>query len=254
MAEIHPQARPFFLKGNDIACLLIHGFTTSPSEMRDLGERLNYEGFSVSVPLLPGHGSSSEDLNRTTWREWYAWIRDEAGILRENYRQVYLIGLSMGGLLALKAAADMEGLSGVVTINSPIYLKGSLVPFAPVLKFIRPYIPKKIDDNYREMKMRARFAYDDVPVRAFLSMRELIRLVVKSLKNVRVPLLIFQSETDESIEEKSALVIKNRAGSQDKKLIWLKNSAHVATMGPEIDLINKEITGFIRQNMDNNVR
>lgn len=245
MPDIHPQAQPFFLEAGTTACILVHGFTTSPSEMRQLGENLHQEGFSVKAPLLPGHGSSPADLNRTSWRDWYGAVQDELVSLQNRYERLYLIGLSMGGLLALKAASEMQGVHGVVTINSPIYLKGSLVPFAPVIKFFRPYIPKRIDDNYREMKRRERFAYDDIPVKAFLSMKELIKLVVKNLKKVTGPVLIFQSETDESIEEKSALIIRNHCGSEDKTLIWLKQSTHVATMGPECDLIAREIVNFI---------
>lgn len=247
MNKVHPQAEPFSLEGNETVCLLVHGFTTSPSEMRDLGERLNGAGFTVQVPLLPGHGSSPEDLNNTTWEDWNGMVLREAEALRASHQTLFIIGLSMGGLLALKVAAELEGVDGVVTINSPIYLKGSLVPFAPLIKFFRPYIPKKIDDSYLNMKKRDRFAYDDIPVKAFLSMKQLIKLVVKSLKRMRSPLLIFQSETDESIEEKSALVILNQAGSQDKQLVWLQQSSHVATMGPELELISNEIIGFIRQ-------
>ncbi len=251
VADIHPQARPFFLKGGPVTCLLIHGFTTSPSEMRHLGEKLHEEGFTVSAPLLPGHGSTPEDLNRTTWWDWYGAVKEEAQKLDDSYRQLYLIGLSMGGLLALKTAADLEGVAGVATINTPIYLKGYLIPFAPILKFVKPYVPKKIDENYREMKKRERFAYDDIPVKAFLSMRQLTKMVVRSLKKVVAPVLIFQSEEDESVEKKSALVIRDQV-TGDKRLVWLQKSSHVATMGPEIDFISQEIIGFIKQNNDNN--
>jgi len=84
-----------------------------------------------------------------------------------------------------------------------------------------------------------------------LSMRQLTKMVVRSLKKVVAPVLIFQSEEDESVEKKSALVIRDQV-TGDKRLVWLQKSSHVATMGPEIDFISQEIIGFIKQNNDNN--
>lgn len=121
------------------------------------------------------------------------------------------------------------------------------MPFARILRFIRPYMPKKLDDNYRIMREQDRFAYDEIPVKAFLSVRELSRQVVRDLKNVKVPVLIFQSKNDESIEERSALVIRGQVGSQEENLIWLEKSSHVATMGPELSFITREICRFIHK-------
>ncbi|HOV43263.1 MAG TPA: alpha/beta fold hydrolase, partial [Syntrophothermus lipocalidus] len=246
--NVHPKAEPFLLTGNSGTCiLLIHGFTSSPSELRELGERLNQQGFTVRAPLLPGHGSSPVDLNETTWRDWYGKVKGEVEGLQSLCSSLFLVGLSMGGLLALKAAAELEGIRGVVTINAPIFFKGSLVPFARILRFIRPYMPKKLDDNYRIMRAQDRFAYDEIPVKAFLSVKELSRQVVRDLKNVKVPVLIFQSKNDESIEERSALVIRGQVGSREENLIWLEKSSHVATMGPELPFITGEICRFIHK-------
>lgn len=248
MEKVHPEAEPFLLAGGSgTGILLVHGFTSSPSELRDLGEGLNRQSFTVRAPLLPGHGSSPADLNETGWPDWYGAVRDEIERLQSVCNSLFLVGLSMGGLLVLKAAAELSGIKGVVTINSPVMFKGSLVPFAPVLRFIRPYMPKKMDENYHRLKRQNRFAYDEVPVKAFISVRRLARLVIKDLKKVTVPVLIFQSENDEAIEEKSALIIKNQVASRDKTLIWLKESSHVATMGPEIPYITEKICTFVRK-------
>ncbi len=249
MRNVYPEAEPFFLTGESgTGILLVHGFTSSPSELRPLGDGLNRQSFTVRAPLLPGHGSSPAHLNETGWRDWYESVRDEITHLEFLCERIFLVGLSMGGLLVLKAAAELPGIRGVVTINAPVMFKGSLVPFAPVLRFIRPYMPKKMDENYRRMKKQNRFAYDEVPVKAFISVKHLAKQVVKDLKNVTVPVLIFQSENDEAIEERSALVIKNQLASRDKTLIWLKESSHVATMGPELPCITDTICDFIRKN------
>src|SRR5690554_1252829 len=63
--------QPFFHQGNSTGCLLIHGFTGTPSEMRPLGTYLNQQGYTVSGIQLPGHGTKPEDLMRVKWEAWY---------------------------------------------------------------------------------------------------------------------------------------------------------------------------------------
>ena len=115
MAEIFPQAESFLLTGQtDTACLFIHGFTASPSEVYPVA-RLIFEktGFTVSGPLLPGHGCTPREMNQTCWQDWFSRVEQEIDYLHRRHKRVFVAGLSMGGLLGLHAASRKEGLAGV---------------------------------------------------------------------------------------------------------------------------------------------
>src|SRR5262249_50914792 len=75
-------AMNFALPGTrGLGCLLVHGFTATPAEMRPLGEALAARGFPVRGVRLAGHGTSVEDLARTGWRDWYASVEHDLGLL-----------------------------------------------------------------------------------------------------------------------------------------------------------------------------
>ena len=100
-----PGGDPFFLPGGDVSCLVIHGFTSTPLEMRWLGKHLNEQGYSVYGPRLTGHGRTAQALRGVRWPHWVADVLSGIVMLRERYEKVFLVGLSMGGALALTAGA-----------------------------------------------------------------------------------------------------------------------------------------------------
>ena len=115
-------AEPYRFPGtNDTAVLLIHGYTGSPSELRELGERLHYKGYTVQGLLLNGHGTNPEDLDGVTYEKWTQSVKSAASALKETYGKVVLVGMSMGGLLALDCASTVP-VDGVIVISTPIYL------------------------------------------------------------------------------------------------------------------------------------
>jgi esterase/lipase len=113
MAGVHPAAQPYFFQGRDTGCfrntgcLLIHGFTGSPPELLPLGKYLAERGCMVAAPLLAGHGTRVEDLAATSWQDWLQSAADALKRLREEpIERIFLIGISMGGLLSLMLAAE----------------------------------------------------------------------------------------------------------------------------------------------------
>ena len=101
------QINPIFRKGtNQTAVLLVHGFTGTPDCLRYLANYLNSLSFTVSAPLLPGHGSTREKLAQTDWKSWYKTVEHTYKDLQKNYAKIYVVGLSLGGLLCLKLAQD----------------------------------------------------------------------------------------------------------------------------------------------------
>lgn len=247
MAEINPQAESFLLTGPmDTACLFIHGFTASPSEVYPVA-RLIYEqtGITVSGPLLPGHGSNPREMNQTGWQDWFNRVEEEIGYLQRRHIRVFVAGLSMGGLLGLHAANLNKGIKGLVTINTPIFTNSPrLTAWAPLLRLVRPYYPKKLDQDAEELQALGRFAYPVMPVKAFISMNILRDTVIKEIPGLNLPMLVFQSAHDESVDPRSAVYIKEQAVKAPVRLIELQNSGHIATMGEEKQLIAREMIKF----------
>ncbi len=249
MVSIFPQAESFLLNGQgDTACLFIHGFTASPSEVYPVA-RLVYEmtGCTVSGPLLPGHGTSPQDMNQTGWQDWFARVEQEIDYLQRKHTRVFVAGLSMGGLLSLHAASKKRGLQGVIVINTPIFTSSPwLIAIAPFLQYVRPYYPKKMDKAAEELQKQGRFAYPVMPVKAFINMGQLRKIVVQEIPNLNIPILLLQSSQDESVDNRSAQFIKDKAVQAKVRLIELRESGHIATMGQEKLIIAEEIAKFMK--------
>ena len=113
-------AEPQFYRGNQIGCLVLHGFMASPNEVGWMGQHLAEEGYTVYVPRLTGHGINPEHMTRMRWQDWYGQVLDSYHILRQQCEQVYIIGHSMGALLALLLAADDRlTVDGVIVAAAP---------------------------------------------------------------------------------------------------------------------------------------
>lgn len=239
----------FFLPGNSVAILFIHGFGASPSEVFPVASAIHeLKGCTVKGPLLPGHGTLPEELNRTVWTDWYETVKRDVKKLRQEYDKVILAGLSMGGLLALHAGCRLEGITAVVAINAPIFNKQPLLTLmAPVIQYIKPYYPKRMDETRARLEEQGRFAYKVTPVRAFRSMMKLRQIVMRELDRLTAPLLVIQSLQDQSVTVESAEYIIKHAVHSETTLVKLPNSGHIATMGPEKDIIIQAIIKLVGQ-------
>ena len=248
MSDIYPHAKPFFLSGNSQQALLfLHGFTASPSEIRSVAEKLHQiNNCSVSGILLPGHGTTPEQLNVVGWPEWYKAVEDELKALQAEYQQVFVGGLSMGGLLALHAGVNFEGLSGVVSINAPIYYHYGVIPLLSDLRgMMTPFYPKKGLQQIKELEDQGRFAYRVMPLKAFHSLNHLRKVVMQEVQGLKIPALIFQSLLDESVHFRSGDFLYEKTRGEGAKLIMLSQSQHIATMGAQQELIAQEIANFM---------
>lgn len=248
MGLINSQAASFLLTGSgETACLFIHGFTASPSEVYPVAQLVNAKtGYTVSGPLLPGHGCSPQEMNQTCWEDWYERINQEIRYLKKRHGRIFVIGLSMGGLLSLHSASANNDIDGVVAINTPIYtISPRLMSLVPLMRYFRSCYPKKQEDHMMELTRQGRFAYDVMPLKALRSMHLLRDRVIKELPELELPILLMQSRWDETVDLRSARFIKDKAHRAPVKLVELENSGHIATMGPDTGIIAEEITEFV---------
>lgn len=242
-----PGAEPFtFDRGADsTAVLLCHGFTGSPQSLRPWGEALAAEGLTVHCPLLPGHGSRWQNLNKTRWPDWYAVLENELLSLLGRARAVFVGGLSMGGTLALRLAEKYPEIAGLMLVNPSLLTERRDAKALPVLSRIVPSLAGIADDIAKPDAHEV--AYDRLPLKAANSLSRLWKVTRAELGSVRMPVLLYRSATDHVVEPASARLLHQRLGCTDLTEVVLQRSYHVATLDYDAPLIFAGSVDFIRR-------
>lgn len=239
-----PGAEPYRHEGGEIGVLLCHGFTTSPQSLRPWAEHLAGRGLTVSLPLLPGHGTRWEDMRLTGWQDWYAEVDRELRNLRDRCTRVFVAGLSMGATLALRLAAKHgDGVAGVLVVNPANKVHGLLAHTLPVSRHFVRTAPGIAGDIAKEGGVEV--GYHRVPLHAAHSLRNFFRLVDGELPQVTQPLLVLRSARDHTVPSVDSARILSRVSSTDVSEIVLEQSYHVATLDHDADRIFEESMGFI---------
>lgn len=230
----------FFWKDGPIGILLIHGFTATTAEVRLIAEKLHQAGYTAAAPLLPGHGTDPEDLNRSTWQMWLEKVKQFYEDLSRECSQVFVVAESMGSLLALELAVQHPEIKDLLlfapALKVPkLWLSGFLVPFMDYLK-------KSDEDDGLPWK-----GYNVYPVRAAVEMLKLQKRVQKHLAEIKTPTIVFTGEYDQSITPDAADIVMKGLGSTDKKLVHMAESPHCILLDGELDLAFDEIVNFIKE-------
>jgi len=241
----HPDPSAFFLEGGPIGVMLVHGFTGSPPEMRLIGEHLHRRGFTVSGPLLPGHGTTVEDMNRCEWTDWTAHV--ESGLADLCHcEKVFVGGLSMGALLTLYLAAHHPELPGAILYSPATIVASRQIYLTPVLKHLLHKRHKSGKSDLTDPQAAQRlWSYADEPIPAAHEILKLIHRVRRLLPRVACPLLIIHSTLDQSIHPHSARYTYEQAGSTDKELVTLHHSGHCLTVDSEWESVAEKTDKFI---------
>jgi carboxylesterase len=241
-----PGAEPYRHDGGQVGVLLCHGFTGSPQSMRPWGEYLAERGLTVSLPLLPGHGTRWQDLQITGWQDWYAEADRELRALTERCSQVFVCGLSMGGALTLRLAAEHgAAISGIVLVNPSVKADGLQVKAVPVLRHVVPSVKGIASDIAKGGS--AEIGYDRTPLQAVHALSRLWRVVQASLPRVTQPLLLFNSRTDHVVHPSNSGLVLQRVSSADLTHQVLERSYHVATLDHDAQDIFSGSFEFIRR-------
>jgi carboxylesterase len=240
---IRPGCEPFAFEGSSTGVLLLHGYSGSPASLRPMGEWLARRGYSVASPRLPGHGTDWRELADTTWQD----IAEEADrALRElagKCDSVVVAGLSVGGLLAFHLAAHNPppAVAGIVAINP--YVRNPLFAFLPVVRRFRRKVKGIINDIKREGQDE--LGYEYLPVAGIAQLDRLMDVVQGELSDVTCPVRLFLSDIDHVVPKGMARWAFERLGSEDKELIELHDSYHVATLDNDAEAIFRGTDEFV---------
>jgi carboxylesterase len=249
--SIAPHAEPFFAtaepdenSGRRVGVLLSHGFTGSPASMVPWGQHLAAHGFGVAVPRLPGHGTSWQEMNRTGWHDWYDELQRTFEKLKAEHDDVVVGGLSMGGGLVLKLAADRgREVSGVMLVNAAVASNNKQLLAVPVLKRFIPSMPGIGNDIKKPGQDE--YGYDRVPLKALGSMMAGWKTVRADLAKVTQPIIHFRSAEDHVVDPSSSQIIASKVSSRDVQERILEDSYHVATLDNDAPAIFEESVAFI---------
>lgn len=239
------RARPFRIARGRVGCLLLHGLTGTPYEMRDLGEALAAAGVSVSCPLLPGHGTSPEDLARTRWPDWEAAADAALKDLAADTDRRFICGLSMGASLGIRLAARRE-VAGLIALSPAVKLRSPLVPLLPLLSRVMPF-RKKTSDIKDPVALARHPSYKLQSLAAADSLRRLLALLPADFPALRMPLLVMVASEDHVIDPAAARRLYEEAPSARKRFIVLEDSYHVITVDRQADRVQREVVDFIRE-------
>ena len=239
-----PDAEPFAFDGGPVGVVVSHGFTGNPSSMRPWADHLAAAGYSVRLPLLPGHGRTWRETNETRWPQWYATIEAAFLELRERCERVFAVGLSMGGTLVTRLAEQHpDAVAGLVLVNPAYGTRRFDAKFAPYISWLvksRPAIGGDIKKPGVEEE-----AADRTPVVAFASLQQLWKVTVADLAQVRAPVLMYRSREDHVVDDLSGILLKNGAVNTTVREIVLEDSYHVATVDNDAPTIFAGSVDFI---------
>ena len=242
-----PGAEPVFVNVGPAAFLILHGWCASAESVRFLTAGLAEVGYSVLAPTLPGHGTTATDMLRFGPSDWIAAAREAAQLLGRTHHTVYVLGVSMGGSLALQLAAlEPEIIKATVTVNAPVFLANpelartfmagsaeELLPGWETPQFVGPPEPE--------------ICYPARSRKSGIDLYAMTGLANDLLPAVTSPLLVLQSTKDQIVPKENADAIVLRAKSQVKKVVWLDRSRHSSQLDLDRERIVLEIARFVSQ-------
>lgn len=243
---LRPGAEPYAHDGGPVGALLIHGFTGSPVSMTPWGRRLAADGLTVRVPRLPGHGTRWQDMNVTTWEDWYAEADRAYRELAERCDRVFVMGLSMGGTLTLRLAqVHGDAIAGIALVNPAVHSERPDRFALPVIRHLVKSFPGISNDIRRQGVDEG--AYDRLPLNAAHSLTQLWRIVKDDIAKVTSPLLLFRSAEDHVVEASNSAFILANVRSPEVTEIVLHHSFHVATLDHDAPTIEETSIDFVRR-------
>lgn len=247
--NVLPGAEPFYHKGSDTGVLLIHGGGGgTTADMRELGQVLYKEaGYTILAPLLPGYGTTKEDLAEVTYEDWIKAVKQNFLELKSEVKKIFVVGHSMGGVLTLFLGSEFPSeITGLVSISAPTKLKGFLIKLVPFFRLFVKYW-KVIDvEAFKELSKGIWAGYEQIPLKIVGDFYKLMKLNNTQLNRIEAPILIIQGHRDEFVPAQSPTIIYKTVKSAEKVIKWFETDHNILFSTKKHELFSI-IVDFIRQ-------
>jgi carboxylesterase len=245
-------AKPIFIdKNSDVGILMIHGFSSTPAQFKELAEYLSSRNFTVYAPLVAGHGTSPEDLEKTTPEQWEESVKEAYIELKQKAKKIILVGNSFGSNLAFWLAKEFDNDPvAIISLGSPIFLRWQRVikfRLNTYGRFVRFY--RKAGRFYKidYTDMRDKVSYSVIPVKSLHDFFMFLENeTMPNLGKVKIPVLIANANGDKVIDKKSAAYIFSHIGSAIKEVFWFNSNQH-GVAGAGCEGLFPKIYSFIKE-------
>jgi carboxylesterase len=218
----------FFWQGNQVGVLLIHGFNATTAEVRLMAEKLHTAGLTTAAPLLPGHGTHPDDLNRATWDMWLQKVKETYERLLDVCQEVFVLGTSMGALLSIELATQHPEIAGLLLFSPALKVEGLWL--APLIAPFKAYLKKQPKDESLAWK-----GYTVYPLKAAVQLLKLQKHVKDILPKIEQPILIFTGERDDRVSNEAIALLLNKVKSLEKRHHPMQNSGHFVMLEEDLD-------------------
>ncbi len=249
--KILEGGEPIFLKGkqNKVGVLLIHGWSSTPQELRNTADYLNNLGYPVYAPLLRGHGTEPRDLIGLKWEDWLEDVCQAYDYFSKHVDEIVVGGMSAGAILALHLSLKRK-VKAVITMGVPLifrrnfFIKLLLRLFGKRTNYImtKPYF----SESDRAISKR-KVHYFQFPLKSLYEVIRAISATTKILSQITVPILIMHSDPDKRIPSQSSRILYDKIRSKPKKLFFIKDSYHVFTVDKHADKAHRIIGEFLNE-------
>jgi carboxylesterase len=241
-APILEGAEPYSAAGDARGALILHGFTGNPQSMRGLALAFADAGFTVEMPLLPGHGTDVADMAPTRWPDWSGAAEQAYLDLAARCDAVVAVGLSMGGSLSVWLAEHHPELAAIVLVNPLVSAPTDLVPLVDeMVEGGMEMMPGVGSDIALEGSVE--LAYPEVPLRAAQSLFAAAAEIGDGLESVTCPVLLFSSPQDHVVPPDNGDLLAARVKGPLTR-VTLERSFHVATLDYDKDEIERGAVEF----------
>ncbi len=245
---ILPGGGAYWFEGNEVGCLLLHGFTGTPQNVRPLADYLARRGLAVSAPRMPGHGTTVADLDKTGPQDWLGAAEQALTELKERCSTVFVAGISLGGTLTLELARRHPELAGVVVMAAPVQAMEALQPLVD-----DPDRPVTVPAPWATVGVLTQdvgvggIAYLEMPLGALERGMGLMSQVREGLGDVTVPTLLIYGDADQVVDKANGPFVLEGIKAIDKRLLALPDSSHEVTLDVDRERVMVEVYDFIRE-------
>jgi carboxylesterase len=254
MSQIIPTTEPFLFLGDRSkpACLLIHGFTGTPKEMRWMGEYLHGQGYTCLGVRLAGHATEPEDMVRSRWTDWTASVEDGYNLLCGLTDTIFLIGLSMGGTLSLLMSTRLK-VSGVIAMSTPSRLPTDYPVW--LMQLTSHFVKYRSKSNgapgngwFDKAAYREHIAYSQNPVRSAAELKKLTVEMLAALPKVSVPVLLMHSKDERYVlPDNMESIYTGLVNTPDKTKLYITGSGHVLPRDASREQVFQSAVAFLQR-------